>query len=532
MSLLKEYEGVVRGIAKKPDSRIIIEEALKKLDSDEKPFYIIRAPTGYGKTAFSYTLAIHALKDASRFEKVIHVLPLRSIIEDAYVKASFILYPFVGRQMMGLHEDPFLLRTLTFTTVDTFIYDLMKLNTVKSPAVRRGKEYGYDYFTQASISLSAVVLDEAHIALEDEIMSSAFLTALYVMIELEVPIFIMTATMSKYFANQLRDMAERQGYSFRVLPEFESQVDDDYFARERSKNFAIYLVDDTMPENLVKEGKRNLIVLNTVREAQRVYSTLKKRGLQPILIHSRFTSEDRKKKMKKLEKIKEEKEWIIVSTQVIEAGVDLSSDVLITELAPLSSLIQRMGRNARFDERYGEIYILKKEECKPYPIEICRKTLEELSKIGNPLKIHPRDPQTYQNMIDSIYKIIQGRVESRLSSFMLDPLVRSDEMLYYLDELTKDRNFLREYPVPLRIGEDYVPVTWQILESMIRERPGCIQYCTGICRDLEENEVRKAVLEVASWKGGEIRLKDECVKLFYDPELGLSYDPRLKGLEV
>lgn len=521
MTLLGEYRGVVGGLAGRPGSRIILEEALRSLEDDEKPFYIIRAPTGYGKTAFSYTLAIHALRDASRFEKVIHVLPLRSIIEDAYAKASPILYPFVGRQMMGVHEDPFLLRPLTLTTVDTFIYDLMKLNTVKSSAVRRGWEYGYDYLTQASIALSAVVLDEAHIALEDEVMSSAFLTALHVMFELGIPVFIMTATMSRHFADRLGRMAESRGYNFRVFPEFDSKVDDDYFARERGKRFTVDLVDGA-PEDLVEEGRRNLVVVNTVREAQRAYRSLKQRGFQPVLIHSRFASRDRRRRMEELERVRDRDEWVIVSTQVIEAGVDLSSDVLITELAPPSSLIQRMGRNARFDEEGGTIHILRREGCPPYPKELCEHTLKELSSMGNPLSIHPRDPQTYQRILDATYMVIKGMVKWGLANFMLDPLVRSDEMISRLEAITKREDFLREYPISLGVGRDQVPVTWKILQLMVRKRSGCIRYCNGSCRDVKEGEVRMLALKLASWEDGEIRLKDECVDSFYKPEIGLE----------
>ncbi len=522
MSLLQEYRSVARGLAGRPSSRVILEEALESLEDDKRPFYIIRAPTGYGKTAFSYTLAIHALRDASRFEKVIHVLPLRSIIEDAYAKASPILYPFVGRQMMGVHEDPFLIRALTFTTVDTFIYDLMKLNTVKSPAVRMGREYGYDYLTQASIALSAVVLDEAHIALEDEVMSSAFLTALHVMFELGIPVFIMTATMSRHFADRLGRMAESRGYNFRVFPDFGSQVDDDYFARERRKEFTVDLVDGMAPEDLVEEGRRNLVVVNTVREAQRTYLSLRQRGLQPILIHSRFTSGDRRRRMDELERVRDRDEWVIVSTQVIEAGVDLSSDVLVTELAPPSSLIQRMGRNARFDEEGGTIHILRRGECPPYPREICSLTLEELSSMGNPLRIHPRDPQTYQGILDAAYMVIMGMVNRGLANFMLDPLVRSDEMLSRLEAITRRGDFLREYPISLGVRKDQVPVTWKLLQLMVRKRPGCVRYCNESCRDIEEGEVRRLALKLASWEGGEVRLRDECVDSFYNPEIGLG----------
>jgi CRISPR-associated endonuclease/helicase Cas3 len=70
------------------------------------------------------------------------------------------------------------------------------------------------------------------------------------------------------------------------------------------------------------------------------------------LLHSRFRPGDRKKQVDKaLEEIKPgERGTIVVSTQVIEAGVDVSATTLFTELAPWASLVQRFGRCNRRGE--------------------------------------------------------------------------------------------------------------------------------------------------------------------------------------
>lgn len=46
----------------------------------------------------------------------------------------------------------------------------------------------------------------------------------------------------------------------------------------------------------------------------------------------------------------------MISTQVIEAGLDRSFDVLVTEAAPASALIQRAGRVARYGGQ-GEVFV-------------------------------------------------------------------------------------------------------------------------------------------------------------------------------
>ncbi len=527
MSLLDEYQNVIKILAgEKHGSRIVIERALELLEKDEKPFYVIRAPTGYGKTAFTYTLAIHALKDASKFEKVVHVLPMRSIIQDIYDRASSFLFPFVGRQMMGAHEDPFLLRPLTLTTVDTFTYDFMKLNTMKIRAVKEGREYGYDYLTQASLALSAVVFDEAHSILEEQTMASAFLTVLNALLDLGTPVFLMTATISKGYASRMRREAERRGYSFKVLPEFNEVVEDDFFKREKMKNFKIEL-NEGRPENFLAEDKRNLIVLNTVKEAQETYLRLKEEGWEALLLHSRFTPKDRGRLMTKLENMKSREKWVIVATQVVEAGIDLSSDILITEISPPTSLIQRMGRNARFDEQEGEIHILKRESCPPYDKRICENTLKGLERMGNPVNMHPRDPSTYQELLDTVYPIVGGSPYGTLLSYILDPMVRSDEMREFLDSMIRrGQDFLREYPVSLMLGEDPVPVTRYLLEILVKKMPGSVLICSkkGCKEATGLNDVRKAVRDIALWEDVEIRLRDDLVEKMYDEEVGLRVD--------
>ena len=107
--------------------------------------------------------------------------------------------------------------------------------------------------------------------------------------------------------------------------------------------------------SLHRKNRMTLIVVNTVQRAQAVYSTLKKqKGVSSdslVLIHSRFRSEDRKTQMDKLPRPGEDKDLIVVATQAVEAGVDISATVMFTEIAPSSSLAQRFGRV----NRYGEL---------------------------------------------------------------------------------------------------------------------------------------------------------------------------------
>ena len=137
-----------------------------------------------------------------------------------------------------------------------------------------------------------------------------------------------------------------------------------------------------------QDGTLTLVVLNRVQRAQELFQALtapRKEGRQALpplytedkvgLIHSRFRPQDREKHQQLL--FEEGKDRIIIATQAVEAGVDVSARLLITELAPWSSLVQRFGRcnrrGALEDAKVLWIDIQPKdgkdELCLPYEME-------------------------------------------------------------------------------------------------------------------------------------------------------------------
>jgi nitroreductase len=102
-----------------------------------------------------------------------------------------------------------------------------------------------------------------------------------------------------------------------------------------------------------------LVVVNRVSRAQEIFEALtdKKKPLHDkehvALVHSRFRRADRKQHERLLFG---EGDRIVIATQAVEAGVDVSARLLITELAPWSSLVHRIGRcNRRAEPSGGEV---------------------------------------------------------------------------------------------------------------------------------------------------------------------------------
>jgi CRISPR-associated endonuclease/helicase Cas3 len=96
---------------------------------------------------------------------------------------------------------------------------------------------------------------------------------------------------------------------------------------------------------------QTLVIVNRVERAQQLFRLL--RNERPVkadlLIHARFRAAERAAQARRL-RDEDGADRIIVATQAIEAGVDISSKVLVTELASWTSMVQRFGRCNRYGE--------------------------------------------------------------------------------------------------------------------------------------------------------------------------------------
>jgi CRISPR-associated endonuclease/helicase Cas3 len=127
---------------------------------------------------------------------------------------------------------------------------------------------------------------------------------------------------------------------------------------------------------------RILVVCNTVDRAielyQKVLTAAQAQGYVCALLHSRFLPDDRKQKEDWViqhfgENTQPNTKAILVATQVVEVGLDISADLLLTEVAPVDALIQRAGRIARWGGN-GAVWVYSVENAAPYEAELVEKT--------------------------------------------------------------------------------------------------------------------------------------------------------------
>lgn len=159
-------------------------------------------------------------------------------------------------------------------------------------------------------------------------------------------------------------------------------------------------------------GTLTLVICNTVNMARAVFGALSSVD-HKVLLTSRFRREDRARHEQRLIDFDAQRKagalperdpgLICVSTQVIEAGVDISAHRLFTELAPWSSMLQRLGRlNRKGDDQGAQAWVWET------PKEGGNKKVERIGPYEN------RDIDRAKKLVDAFVPLSQDKAFSEV----------------------------------------------------------------------------------------------------------------------
>jgi CRISPR-associated endonuclease/helicase Cas3 len=364
-------------------------EVIEKILDNKFPL-LIKAPTGSGKTEAVLAPFLFQFKDNNFFiaPRLIYVLPMRVLVNsiaERIEKYAKKVSPHISVKIQhgDLPGSPFFIGDIIVTTLDQFVYGF----------ARASKEVGRHIDMPAgAIASSMVVLDEAHMY-RDGFTFSIMRAVMEILYHTKIPFVLMTATMPESLEKSLFENIENYEKIIGkdvVKSQIEIKISEEPLYRDEKVNISEDLLEKI-------KFKKTLIVLNQVKRAQRVYEELKERlklsDDEIVLLHSRFTKLDRFNHENKAismlthkqdgELIIPKEAGIVVSTQVLEAGIDFSAELLLTELAPADALVQRAGRCARYDRETGEMIIFPVDGDKahlPYEKEHLQKTLDWLTE--------------------------------------------------------------------------------------------------------------------------------------------------------
>ena len=133
-----------------------------------------------------------------------------------------------------------------------------------------------------------------------------------------------------------------------------------------------------------RPGTLTLVVVNTVKRAQEAFKALQKwkPDAETVLLHSRFRQADREAALGRVLGDLTAPGRIVIATQVVEAGLDLSATTLLTDLAPWSSIVQRAGRcNRQGEAREAQLLWMRPKTAAPYSDEELNAAEEALNKL-------------------------------------------------------------------------------------------------------------------------------------------------------
>jgi len=345
---------------------------------------------------------------------------------------------------------------------------------------------------------SALIIDEVHSF--DRHMFDNLISFLKTF---DVPILCMTATLPPSRRDELIDVG------LRVYPNDTERIElPDLEEKEKHPRYRLEFVADEaaalkIADDEYKAGNRVLWVVNTVKRCQSIARRLdKKHSIKPLVYHSRFRLQDRKDRhAETVAAFKQTSEAkIAITTQVCEMSLDLDADVLITEYAPVSSLVQRFGRANRSSDRESNfrarLIVYRPENEKPY-------TKQEISDAQNFLRDLGDEAISQRMMAEMLEKHAQPqRIADGSARLLEGGYYATPGMFRDIDEFTKPailNKDLAEVKAYLDAKKPYDALVINVPEKFanaIEERPSWLPKYLGIASEQ-----------------------------FYDPQFGFMTDP-------
>lgn len=352
-----------------------VQKLIEKYWKDD--LLLVRAPTGAGKTDASLLWAKMQIEN-KRAERLIIAMPTRftsnalainvaeSLSDTGLYHSSAWFNKFQNKIESGLlkkreaekiHEFARLLQTpITVCTIDHL---LIALTLTRED----------HHLISFNLANACLVIDEADFY--DEFTQANIHTLLEILRYWNVPILLMSASLPESTLPTYRSI----GYNINGIVE---DTSDNLRYRFEIKSIEKYsdLSEIQHLLQLCLSKKCAIIYANTVDRAVSIYNWFEKNGITPILYHSRFSEPDKKDKEEELINALGKDAWkngtakgIAIMTQIGEMSINISTDLMISELCPIDRLTQRVGRLSRFNRSIvGELYVLiPQKENEHYP---------------------------------------------------------------------------------------------------------------------------------------------------------------------
>ena len=299
----------------------------------------LTVPTGGGKTVASLAFALeHAVKNHK--DRIIYVIPYTSIIEQ---NAQ------VFREILG--EENVLENHCNVDYESSEEFKPMQLaseNWDKPVVVTTNVQFFESLFANKSskcrkihnIANSVIILDEA------QMLPMDYLKPCIAMLQELVDSYSASIVLCTATQPALDSFFSKNELIKELCPRMEEQFS--FFKRVNYQNLG-KIRQDHLIEKLKKENNA-LCIVNTKKAAQVIYKELHGEGIYHL--STSMYPKHRKRVLKTIrERLKNSEKCIVISTSLVEAGVDLDFATVYRQIAGLDSMIQAAGRCNREGKR-------------------------------------------------------------------------------------------------------------------------------------------------------------------------------------
>lgn len=353
---------------------------------EEADVCLINMPTGSGKTLASMQFALERAVRAGK-KHIIYVIPFTSIIE----QNAKIFKDIFGADAVLEHHcnfdydavgDPAARERLRRTAEnwDASIVVTTNVQFFQSIYGNRSSQLRKLH----NMADSVIVFDEAHmfpsLFFQPCLEAVRILTARY-----GCQAVFMTATMPDF-----RAWMEKFGCGGVKTAELVEDKRDFPVFRRCAVEYLGALPLEKLT-GLAQQGENALIVVNSRRAARRIYELLPGKNYH---LSTYMTHEDRSATIEEVRRaLREHRRFCLVSTSLIEAGVDLDFDLVFRELAGLDNLLQTAGRCNREGNKAGCrtcAFEFQETELQPRSKDFrmrqsfCREVFEKFSDAASP----------------------------------------------------------------------------------------------------------------------------------------------------
>ena len=411
------------------DTRMAFQKHVMENFDDSEPISIINAPTGIGKTKVFLDIINERFKN--NVQRIFYFSPLLALTEDFEAKIADMISKKDEDEDVLVYNHMYSgsLKEKKSLSVD-------KQNTADnnqhSNALEEKEDLDDDEtqnyssweFENESFNKKFVITTTQRLLMtiysnksQDKMKMASFRNSVLIIDEIQTIPKPILSNLKEIFKKMNQYMGTKFILVSATIPNEISDIKrielpkddlDKYLLRTKKQIFFQSPLDvTTIPTD------KTLVMANTRRKAVNLYSKISQRFTDKkiIYISAGIRKKDRIEIIKNLsakssENLSEKPNYILVATQVVEAGVDIDFSHVFREEAPLDNIIQVMGRLNREGSDTNAKLVIYSTDCKsvPYsPLEF-KVTQEKLQKITNSVQIY--------EILDEYYEEISARNES------------------------------------------------------------------------------------------------------------------------